>query len=137
MKHIFRPLFIAAWWAMGSSALWAQGSLHDPMRPPSQAPFSAQAPAPDTAQPSGENIQMLVIGRQRTFAVIDGVLVKPGESVNQWQLVSIGRQGVVMRNASVTQEFSISPSVVKTVRTANRKNSSNDSVDNKPSRNHP
>jgi hypothetical protein len=107
------------------------------MRPPNQASFSAQAPAADAAQPSSENIQMLVIGRQRAFAMIDGVLVKPGESVNQWQLVSIGRQGVVMRNATVTQEFSISPSVVKTVRTANSKNSSKDSIDNQPSRNRP
>jgi len=80
---------------------------------------------------------MLVIGRQRAFAMINGVLVKHGESVNQWQLVSIDRQGVVMRNASVIQEFSISPSVVKTVRTSNPKNSSSDSVDNKPSRNRP
>ena len=137
MKHTFRPLFFAAWLALGANALWAQSGLHDPMRPPNQASFSAQAPAADAAQPSSENIQMLVIGRQRAFAMINGVLLKPGESVNEWQLVSIDRQGVVMRNATVTQEFSISPSVVKTVRTANPKNSSKDSIDNQPSRNRP
>lgn len=137
MKYKLRPLFFTACLAMCASSLLAQSGLHDPMRPADPAPFSAQVSASDAHQPSGENIQMLVIGRQRAFAMINGVLVKPGESVNQWQLVSIDRQGVVMRNASVIQEFSISPSVVKTVRTSNPKNSSSDSVDNKPSRNRP
>jgi hypothetical protein len=137
MKYKLRPLFFTACLATCASSLWAQSGLHDPMRPVDPAPFSGQVSASDATQPSGENIQMLVIGRQRAFAMINGVLVKPGESVNQWQLVSIDRQGVVMRNASVIQEFSISPSVVKTVRTSNPKNSSSDSVDNKPSRNRP
>lgn len=137
MKHMFKPLFFVASWLAGG-ALWAQSGLHDPMRPLNVASSHAQVSDSDAAaKPAGENIQMLMIGRQRAFAVIDGVLVKPGESVNQWQLVSIGHQGVVMRNASVTQEFRINPAVVKTVRNSNQKNSSHDPVDNKPSRNHP
>jgi hypothetical protein len=80
---------------------------------------------------------MLVIGRKRTFAMMDGVVVKPGESVNQWQLVSIGSQGVVMRNAAVTKEISINPSVVKTVRSEERLDRSTDSNQNKPPRKSP
>ena len=137
MKYKLRPLFFTACLAMCASSLWAQSGLHDPLRPADPAPFSAQVSASDAHQPSGENIQMLVIGRQRAFALIDGVLVKPGESLNQWQLVSIHRQSVVMRNAAVTQEISISPSVVKTVRTTNRKSSSQDPIVNQPSRNSP
>lgn len=137
MKHTSRFLLLATGLAVGTVPVWAQNSLHDPMRPPSPATLSAQVAASDAAKPTSENIQMLVIGRQRAFAVIDGVLVKPGESVNQWELVSISHQGVVMRNASVTQEFSINPSVVKTIRSPNVKNNSFDSVDNKPSRSRP
>ncbi len=137
MNYALRSIFLTAWLTCGVSSGWAQSSLHDPMRPPSATSFAAQLPTSDAANPAGEKIQMLIIGRQRAFAMIDGLLVKPGESVNQWQLVSIGHQSVVMRNASVTQEISINPSVVKTIRRPSQQISSNDSVDNKTSRNRP
>ena len=147
MKNALYPLIMTAWLSLSATSLWAQGALQDPTRPPektaisrSVTPVTGAVSGPessDAAKPAAENIQMLVIGRQRAFALIDGVLVKPGDSLNQWQLVSIHRQSVVMRNAAVTQEISISPSVVKTVRTTNRKSSSQDPIVNQPSRNSP
>lgn len=147
MKNVLHPLIMTVCLSLGATSLWAQGALHDPTRPSDKTSFSRPAaPATgvvsevtnsDGSTSAAQSIQMLVIGRQRAFALIDGVLVKPGESLNQWQLVSIHRQSVVMRNAAVTQEISISPSVVKTVRTTNRKSSSQDPIVNQPSRNSP
>jgi hypothetical protein len=116
MKHLFLPLVIATGLALSANSTWAQGDLHDPTRPSSTLTTSAHA-ATVTAP---DNLQMLLIGRQRSFAMMDGVIVKPGESFNQWQLVSIGRQSVVMRNAALTEEISIHPSVVKTVNQPSR-----------------
>jgi len=147
MKHIRSSHVIAFGFALSVGSLWAQGTLHDPTRPPSNVSASvaaAMAAVPEGSslnaeaqKPSGERIQMLLIGRHRSFAMIDGVVVKLGESLNQWQLVSIDRQSVVMRNAAVTEEISINPSVVKTARSTNRSGNSIDSIDNKPSRKSP
>jgi hypothetical protein len=133
MKHLLTPSLMAACCVLSVSSLWAQSELHDPTRPPSSLSISANVESSSTP----ESIQMLVIGRKRTFAMMDGVVVKPGESVNQWQLVSIGSQGVVMRNAAVTKEISINPSVVKTVRSEERLDRSTDSNQNKPPRKSP
>jgi len=113
MKHLHASLVCAAGIALSMGSLCAQVELHDPTRPPSNLSAIANGAF---EKASTENIQMLLIGRDRSFVMMDGVVVKPGEMFNQWQLVSIGHQSVVMRNASVTQEISLSPLVVKTRR---------------------
>ncbi len=128
----------------GVGPVCAQTDLHDPMRPIGVAAASALTASvslgsPDTEvvaapQPLAGSINVLVIGAQRQFALIDGVLVHPGESVNQWRLVSIHHQGVVMRHASQIQEIKLHPSAVKTIRPTHVNGSTSDPVDNKPSR---
>lgn len=147
MRNVLHSLIVTTWLSLSATSIGAQSALHDPTRPPDKTSLGRSvAPAigtineavnNDESKPTPESIQMLVIGRQRKFALIDGVLVKPGESLNQWQLVSISRQSVVMRNAAVTQEISISPSVVKTVHTPNRQSSNHAPIVNQPSRNSP
>ncbi len=113
MKHIHPPLLIALGLAFGVGSLWAQSELHDPTRPPNSPAVNAKVASVSTTP---DNIQMLLVGPQRSFAVIDGVVLKPGDNLNQWQLVSIGKQSVVMRNATTTEEINLNPSVVKTRR---------------------
>jgi hypothetical protein len=114
MKYLPSSLVIAAGLALGMGSAWAQSELHDPTRPPVNLSANANVSTVTTTTP--DNVQMLLVGRQRSFAMIDGVMVKPGDMFNQWQLISIGRESVVMRNASVTEEISLNPLVVKTRR---------------------
>ena len=109
-----------------ANAVQAQSLMHDPMRPlvptsPSgtllAAHDSAVAPlSVEDIKPSGNSIRMLVIGRDRSFAVMDGQLLEPGNSFKHWKLLSIGPQSVVMRNAASTQVIDINPGVIKTPR---------------------
>lgn len=116
MKHLFTPQLIVLYLALNANLSWAQGDVHDPMRPPanlSVASTPASVSVPD-------NVQMLLKGEQRSFAMVDGVIVKPGESLKAWRLVSIGSHSVVMRHAAATEEISIHPAVVKTVKQPSR-----------------
>lgn len=90
-----------------------QGPLRDPTRPPQVAPAGSGSAA--AASPGGR-IQMLLIGESRKYAVIDGVLLKPGDLHRQWRLSSINPDSVVMHGASGTQVIKANPSVVKTIR---------------------
>jgi len=116
MKQLFTSRLIALCLALHTHSSWAQGDVHDPMRPP--ANLAAASKPASVAAP--ENVQMLLMGGQRSFAMVDGVIVKPGESLKAWRLVSIGSHSVVMRHAAVTEEISIHPAVVKTVKQPTR-----------------
>lgn len=91
-----------------------QGPLHDPTRPPQTGTMGRIGAGAVT--PSTERIQMLLIGESRKYAIVDGVLLKPGDLHNQWRLSIINPESVVMRNASGTRVIRVSPSVVKTLR---------------------
>lgn len=111
---------------LGSHALQAQDLLHDPMRPlistndagtPLTTPGSAAARfAAEDRPPSGASVRMLVIGREKSVAIIDGQLMELGNNLKQWQLISIGPHSVVMRNAATTHVIGIHPAVIKTLR---------------------
>ena len=131
MKYLASLFAIVTGFVLSAPAFCAQDELHDPTRPLINVTASAMVSA-ENASP--ENLQMLLIGRQRSYALIDGVVVKPGDMLNQWELVSIGSQSVVMRNASLTEEISLNPSVVKTLRSPKRSDASMDALDNPPSR---
>jgi hypothetical protein len=126
--------------ASGVSPLGAQELgrelLHDPTRPPQSLAVEGSTEALQ-AQASRERIQMLVIGESRKFAIIDGVMVTPGALLNQWRLVRIDTQGVVMQSASGAQKISIHPAVVKTVRPVRRSNSGPELIQNQPTRTRP
>ena len=131
MTHTPASLFCALTMVLSTGALWAQGGLHDPTRPPSNVDAKARV---SSGSATADNIQMLVIGRERSFAMLDGEVVMLGGTFNQWQLISMDSQSVVMRNATLTEEINLNPSVAKTLRTAKRSDSSRDAVDPPASR---
>lgn len=147
MKNLPRSFSYVFFCAMGTSICHAQSSLHDPFRPPNafisngnseniSATNGSSIPKDDSTT-SGVELKMLLIGQKRSYALIEGRLLKPGDSINQWKLVSIGNQSVVMRNASMTEKISINPSVVKTIRVSKKSGKSVDSIDKKTSRSSP
>lgn len=150
MKSIFKLLCVTACAWLLVSPLGAQTVLRDPTRP-SEISSVPVVTAPSNGLPNGnptgdyvlapisppERVGVLLIGASRQYAVIDGVVVKPGQSVNQWRLLSIHAQGVVMQSASGTQTLKVSPSVVKTLRSANRTDQGVDTRDHKPTRRSP
>jgi hypothetical protein len=103
----------------------AATSLRDPTRPPpgllrvygnSKALAESDGRAANAAGMSDSRVQVLKIGRSRQFAIIDGQLMQPGDVVDQWRLVSIQSQGVVLQSATETQTISSTPLVEKTLR---------------------
>ncbi|WP_100144290.1 hypothetical protein [Limnohabitans sp. JirII-31] len=150
MKSIFKLLCVTASTWLLATPLGAQPVLRDPTRPSEISPPPVVS-APSNGLPDGnpngdyvlapisppERLGVLLIGSSRQYAVIDGVVVKPGQSVNQWRLLSIHSQGVVMQSASGTQTLKVSPSVVKTLRSADRADQGADTRDHKPTRRSP
>ena len=150
MKPMFKLLCVTACAWLLAPSLGAQPVLRDPTRPSDISPAPVVS-APSNGLPDGnpngdyvlapisapERVGVLLIGSSRQYAVIDGVVVKPGQSVNQWRLLSIHSQGVVMQGASGTQTLKVSPLVVKTLRSADRADQGSDTRDHKPTRRSP
>lgn len=93
----------------------AQAELRDPMLPPAQFMGGMESALPmggggSVRQPV---VQVLLIGHDRQSAVIDGQVLKRGEQLDQWRLISIHDKGVVLRGNEGTQAVSAFPAVKK------------------------
>ncbi len=103
--------------------------LSDPTRPASEW-LAAQSPVPGAvaAQPpvpgavaaeavaAAPVVRVLVIGRARKFAIIDGQVVRYGETYNGSKLVGINPDGVVMQKDGSKEKLSMHPAVEKRVK---------------------
>ena len=92
--------------------------LADPTRPAAEW-LAAQPPVPggEVAGSGTETgVQVLVIGRARKFAIVDGQLVRQGDSYNGARLVGIQHDGVVMQRDGSKEKLSMNPAVEKKVR---------------------
>ncbi len=95
-------------------------SLSDPTRPApewlaAQPPLpGAVAAAQDVAATPGV-LQVLVIGQTRKFAIIDGLVVRYGQSYNGSKLVGINPDGVVLQKDGKKEKLSMNPAVEKKV----------------------
>ncbi len=103
--------------------------LSDPTRPASEW-LAAQPPVPGAvaAQPpvpgavaaqdvtAAPRVRVLVIGRARKFAIIDGQVVRYGETYNGSKLVGINPDGVVMQKDGSKEKLSMHPAVEKRVK---------------------
>jgi hypothetical protein len=147
MKPHSLPTLFALLGSLSASFGHTQTILYDPFRPPNallpntssennSATNNRSMPQANSNMYGGK-VQMLLIGQHRSTALIDGHVLKLGELINQWKLVSIDPQNIVMRNASVTEKISINPSVVKTIRATKQSDKSVDSDDKNLSRSHP
>lgn len=94
----------------------------DPTRPAPEW-LAAQAPVPadealgPASAPAG--VQVIVIGPTRKFAIIDGQMVRFGQTYNGAKLVGIRPEGVVLQKDGVKEKLSMSPAVTKMVRVPN------------------
>ncbi len=108
--------FAVAALALGCfSAAWAQ-ALPDPTRPPA-AWLAAQPKA--AGAPSGADVesvpqlQSLLIGPSRRYAIIDGQLVGVGDMFNDARVVAVRSTEVVLRSERGTQTLKLFPDVEK------------------------
>jgi hypothetical protein len=108
-------------WAIAALALgclspaWGQ-ALSDPTRPP-QAWLAAQpkvAGAPSTEeQEASPQLQSLLIGPSRKYALIDGQLVGAGDTFRDARVVAVRPTEVVLRSKRGTQRLKLFPDVEK------------------------
>jgi hypothetical protein len=99
------------------SPAWGQ-SLSDPTRPP-QAWLAAQPKAagtPAAAEQEQEvvpQLQSLLIGPSRRYAIIDGQLLGVGDTFRNSRVVAVRPAGVVLRSERGTQTLRLFPEVEK------------------------
>jgi len=84
--------------------------------PPGAAIVVAKEPTPI--------VQVIVIGKSRKFAVIDGQVVKSGEILNESQIVNIKSGEVVTKDSS--KSLKLNPSVEKKLITADSQSKTSD-----------
>lgn len=92
--------------------------LADPTRPAPEW-LAAQPPVPGgevVGNSSAPRVQVIVIGRSRKFAIIDGQLIRYGDTYNGSRLAGIHPDGVVMQKDGSKEKLSMSPAVEKKVR---------------------
>lgn len=122
MKFPCMPYRVALIAALLCPSLYAQGMLHDPTRPAfwdssattSSLPQETRLADANTAQ-SGR-VAVLLLGKSKNLAVVDGITVKVGDMVHNWQVVSLSERGLGLRRDAQIQHLPLTPAVVKTLR---------------------
>jgi MSHA biogenesis protein MshK len=107
--------------ALATEAIAEQ--LRDPTRPPaSLAPAAGDAPA--ASRSAGLVLQSVLIAPDRRSAIVDGRLLKVGDSVAGFRVTAIEEGVVTLRGAAGTRRLQLFPEVEKrrslTVRPADR-----------------
>ncbi len=119
MKNVYRSSILAWLFCALLASAAAQTVLpNDPTRPAAQWLAAQARPAGgDTAAPDPEpaGVQIIVMGAKRQFAVIDGQLIRVGESYQGARLLSIGSQGVLMQKDGAKADLRMNPAVRKKV----------------------
>lgn len=116
VRSVGLALMAAAWTAV--SAPVRAAPLADPTRPANE--WLAAQPGADGA-PAGDalpGVRVVVAGRARKLAIIDGQLVRLGETYNGARLVGVGPDGVVLQKDGSKEKLSMSPAVEKKTRLA-------------------
>ncbi len=93
-------------------AVGAAQPLKDPFRPP-QAIIQAQSSA-ESVVPVRPVVRVLVISKDQRHAVIDGVVLKQGDTFDQWRIMQISPKGVRLQINGAEELMSISPRVTIT-----------------------
>lgn len=91
----------------------AQGAVSQAGQP------NADGVAPQAGQANTPGLQLILIGKTRKFAVIDGEVVKPGDTYNGSKVVRIDAGEVVVQDPS--KSLKVNPAVEKKVNTPSPK----------------
>jgi hypothetical protein len=97
------------------SPVWGQSDLRDPMLPPAQYRTGAALSSEMASGAREPVVQVLIVGRDRQFAVIDGHVLKRGQYMDQWRLVNITDRGVLLSDGDAVRKVSVHPAVVKKI----------------------
>lgn len=109
-RRVLLSLLALGWMAVAG----AQTLRVDPTLPPPgwmPLPPPAAAARTDAKPEPASGLQMILVGKSRRFAIIGGQVVKPGDTYNGSQVVSVRPGGVVMQDAS--KSLQATPGVVK------------------------
>lgn len=90
-------------------------TLSDPTRPP-PAWLAAQPGAESAAVAeagSASGLRMLVIGKSRKFAVIDGQVVRPGDAYNGSRVLAIKPDSVLIEGSDGPKSLKLIPEIGK------------------------
>lgn len=106
--------FCAAAWSQGALA---EGTLADPTRPaPEWLRAQPSAPGAKAATvESGPVLQLLRVDRTRQYAIIDGQMVKAGDTVKNAKVVAVRRDEVLLQDGETRQSLQLNPDIKKTV----------------------
>ena len=115
-------LLVSCKWIITSLAmLWCEGvlsqGLADPTRPAptwlaAQPKVTGEIVLEKNAVPS---VQMLLIGKSRKYAIIDGQIIKPGGNYNGSRVVAIKSGLVVLQGDDALQTLKMHPTIEKTI----------------------
>lgn len=86
----------------------------DPTRPP-EAWLAAQGNAQEKSDTGTDGARVAVIGKHRRFAVVDGRVVKIGDTVAEGRVAAIRPEAVVIRQGDENTALSLTPGVEKKI----------------------
>ena len=92
---------------------WLKAQAPVPVPVPGAAPMPGAVAAQDVV--AAPEVRVLVIGLARKFAIIDGQVVRYGETYNGSKLVGINPDGVVLLKDGKKEKLSMNPTVEKRV----------------------
>lgn len=74
------------------------------------------APGPPAALVPSGHVAVLMLHPEQPFALVDGLVVRPGERVGDWRVTGITERGLALRRDGQTRILSPTPALVKTMR---------------------
>lgn len=101
MSEVIRVLTLLMLLLLAGALAQAGGAeLSDPMRPPLGYRTSSPAESKVAAQKAGWVLQSILLGDDRSVAIIDGVALSQGERYQGARLISVKADAVVLQNRS-------------------------------------
>lgn len=100
------------------AALWAgmaASSLADMPRDPTQPPAGINAAGTNTGTAAGTQIQSITISGNRRYAMINGITMKPGDTISEGRIVKITENSVIVKSANGLTTLKMFPDVDKHV----------------------
>jgi MSHA biogenesis protein MshK len=109
-RRAMRAVLLVAVMATGVLAAQAE-SLRDPTRPPIS--MGSGGPGGEKGVRPGWVLQSVLISPQRRFAIINGEIVAPGQSVGGAELVALAEGRATLRTADGLRTVDLFPDVVR------------------------
>ncbi|ARU31009.1 hypothetical protein CAP31_04475 [Sulfuriferula sp. AH1] len=100
------------------AALWAgiaTASFADIPRDPTQPPAGIDAAGARTGPAAETQIQSITISGRQRYAMINGIIMKPGDVINEGRIVKITENTVIVKSASGLTALKLFPNVDKHV----------------------